>query len=81
MVRTDAALVDDPRVSRVFVHVLAVLHHHAVAVLTGRSEDLETFVTATREFSVICIEVGAVFPGASVLLATISVLLTFVHSC
>ena len=80
-VRTDTTLVHHSHESRVLLDVLAILHHHAEAVVTGSSEDLETFVTATREFSIVWTTVGAVFPGASVFLTTIDILPAFVDSC
>ena len=81
IVLTDAALVDDPRVSRVFVHVLAVLHHHSVAVLTGRSEDLKTDVTATSEAHVTVILWSDVTTVLFALLTAVGVLCTFVNRC
>ena len=48
-VRTYAGFVDYPRCSRVLLDVLTVLHHHAVAVVTGSSENLKTVVTATNK--------------------------------
>ena len=48
-VRTYTALVDDARVARVLVHVLAVLHHRAEAVLAGGGEHLEASWAAAVE--------------------------------
>ena len=80
-VRTDTTLVHHSHESRVFLDVISVLHHHAKAVVAGPSEDLETFVTATRESPIVWTTVCAVFPGASVLLTTIDILPAFVDSC
>ena len=80
-VRTDTALVDDPRVSRVFVHVLAVLHHHAEAVLTGQSEDLKTVVTATRKARVTLKLWCDVTTVLFALFAVVGVLCAFVNRC
>ena len=81
IVLTDAALVDDPRVSRVFVHVLAVRHHHAVAVLTGRSENLKTVVTATLKARVALKLWCDVTTVLFAFFAVVGVLCAFVNRC